>query len=69
MKIEMPLATKKQVEYIEQLAIDLGFSLDARRVYIQMFLHKTIKFLDDLTINEASRVIDYFKELKENERS
>lgn len=61
--------TFKQKEYIEQLSIDLQFTRKQRNVHIQSILFKQIQDLDDLGKFEASKVIDKFKEWKENKKS
>lgn len=69
-KIRQIPATPKQKEYIEQLAIDLQIhSRDRLYPHINEVLKlppDTIKFLDELTKDAASRVIEKLKGWKEN---
>lgn len=63
--IRLEKTTKKQIEYIEQLAIDLNLNIRRRNVYIRSIIYREIKFLDELSKIEASKVITRFKEWKE----
>lgn len=58
-------ATNRQVSYIEVLAIDLRFSCASRNNHILAVVGREIKYLDDLTVSEASKVIGKFKEWRE----
>lgn len=68
------MATTKQIEYIDQLAIDLGFDRKQRNAHMFSILNKTptinriIDAPSDLTIGEASTVIEQFKKWKEAKR-
>lgn len=66
--IRLEKATKKQIEYIEQLAIDLNLNIHRRNSHIIGIICRGIKYLDELSKIEASRVITQFKEWKENEK-
>lgn len=57
-------ATEAQILYIEQLAIDLSFNRVSRNANISSILEREVKFLDELTKEEASKVIDMFKYYK-----
>ncbi len=58
-------ATDAQIHYIEVLAIDLQMDRLNRNWAIEAIVNRPIKFLDELTVGEASKVIDDFKERKE----
>ena len=58
--------TEKQLKYLEQLVIDLGFDIHRRNTHIKSIIFRDIKHLDELRKNEASAVIDKFKKWKEN---
>ena len=60
-------ATEAQIKYIECLAIDLGFDRRSRNAYVSDAVGRTVSFLDQLTVSEASKAIDYLKRLKEGE--
>lgn len=68
MKIPIKYATEKQIKYIEQLLIDVGIGIDRERRngHLKMWLHREIKFLDELTLKEAGFIIGKLKEIKEN---
>lgn len=59
-----PRATEKQQLYIEQLAIDLTLSRIQRNDRVSSIVHREVKYLDELSIEEASNVIEYFRVLK-----
>jgi hypothetical protein len=62
----MPIpATEPQVSYIETLAIDLGLERSRRNAWLSDFLGRPIRFVDDLTKQEAMRVIRRMIEMKE----
>lgn len=67
MKIPIPFIqlTPRQNEYILALCIDLQLSRTARNVLLTEKCGRAIQFLDELSLSEASKVIEYFKELKE----
>lgn len=58
------LASQKQQLYIEQLAIDLGLTRIQRNDRIRSIIGIEVKFLDELTSSEASRVINHFRDVK-----
>ncbi len=62
-----PLSTEKQQSYIAALCIDLGLDKKRCNAHIKAIIGREIKFLDDLTLPEASTVIDRFKSWKEGE--
>lgn len=64
----MIVATKPQINYIEILANDLKLDLKRRNTHIMSIVHREIHALDELSISEASMVIQQFKEWKENQR-
>ena len=57
-------ATDKQIHYIECLAIDLGMDRKNRNWAIEGILDHPVRFLDELTMSEASDVIEDFKTRK-----
>lgn len=59
-------ATESQVSYIETLAIDLGMERSRRNKWLCSFLNREIRFVDELSKTEASRVISRMIEMKEN---
>jgi hypothetical protein len=60
------MATEKQIDYIEILAVDLGFTRHARNAYIRDTVGRDISGggLESLTVAEAHDVINYFREMK-----
>lgn len=62
-------ATKPQMKYIDQLSIDLQFDTKRRNAHITSIVGRQINHLDNLTLAEASQVIETFKEWKENQES
>jgi len=67
--IREPSATPEQIKYIEILANDTGFSQRVHRQdFISTRLKRTVRFLDEPTVTEASKVIDWFKAIKEEQR-
>lgn len=66
--IKIDKATPKQIQYIEQLAIDLNLDRHRRNRHVISIIFREIKHLDELRKNEASTVIDKFKEWKENKK-
>jgi hypothetical protein len=62
-KIQVPLVTKKQVSYIEQLFINVGL-WNARKNWLTAELGHPIRYLDELLIYEADRVIRRLKEMR-----
>lgn len=63
--IKIEKATAKQIQYIEQLAIDLNLDRHRRNRHIIFIIHREINHLDELRKNEASDVITQFKKWKE----
>ena len=61
--------TEKQLRYLEQLVIDLRFDIHRRNAHIKSIIFRDIKHLDELRKNEASAVIDKFKEWKEKRKA
>lgn len=59
------MATAPQIHYIECLAIDLQMDRVRRNWAVEGVVGRPVKFLDELTAAEASRVIEDFKERKE----
>lgn len=56
----------KQIEYIEILFNDVGFDTRIKRNdFISNLLGYQVKYLDDLTSNEASEVIEQLKAIKQ----
>lgn len=53
-----------QTEYIEILAIDLGYNRAQRNDAIASILYRKISYLDELSSPECSKVIDEFKARK-----
>ncbi len=58
-------ATDAQVNFLEILFNDLEFSRAQRNDWLSANVGREIKFLDDLTIPEASESIETLKEMKE----
>jgi hypothetical protein len=60
------MATERQIVYLQQLVIDLGFSRHSRNVYIREYIGKSVEEtgLEGLTVAEAHDVINYFREMK-----
>lgn len=61
-----PRATPEQVRYIEILAGDLGLDRIRRNFMCSRIVEHEVKFLDELTLGEASKVIDEMLVQKEN---
>ena len=55
-------ATKKQINYLEILFSDREFDRRTRNSWLTDYLKKEITYLDQLTVEEASRCIDKLKE-------
>ena len=67
MNIPQKMATSLQIKFLEALFIDCGYH--SRKVRNAMLSHRTereIKFLDELTMREASKIIYELKETKED---
>jgi hypothetical protein len=58
---KQPPITQAQLHYIECLAIDLCFDRHTRNAHISSIIDREIKYLDELTKSEASKVIEQFK--------
>lgn len=63
-----PSSTKSQHNYIEMLSADLEFDIHRRNAHISNIIEREIKYLDELNISEASRVITQFKEWKDKNK-
>ena len=61
-------ATEAQINFLEILFNDLGYTRKQRNAKLTDDLSREIKFLDDLTIPEASKMIETLKEEKEDAR-
>jgi hypothetical protein len=62
------MASRKQIEYINDLLIDVGYADRTKRnAYLSAEMEREIKYVDDLTVEEASRIIQQLKDMKENE--
>lgn len=66
MQIKIPQATAKQCNFIEQLSVDLGFDRTRRNAHISSIVGRPIKYIDELTLGDASNVITIFLEWKDN---
>lgn len=60
--------TQKQIEYLEILFNDCGFSRAQSRDYLSLRVGRTIKYLDELSGAEASRFIADMKAKREDAR-
>ena len=66
LKVLLNKPTGKQLIFIEQLLIDCYLTERVKRNgQLSHILNRPIKYLDDIQGAEASKVIDYLKELKE----
>lgn len=63
-----PRATQAQIDFLEILFGDLGFNRAQRNDYLSEDLGREVKFLDDLSVGEASKLIEDLKERKEDAR-
>lgn len=63
---KQPRATPEQVRYIEILSNDLGLDRPRRNFMCERIVEHEVKFLDELTIGEASKIIDEMIIQKEN---
>ena len=61
----MPI-TKAQIKYLEILFNDLGYDRIQRNVWLSNRLGWDVRFLDNLTGAEASKIIDELKKTKED---
>jgi hypothetical protein len=57
-------ATAAQMNYLEILFGDLGFDRAARNAFMSQELGRHIRFLDELTVGEARRMITELKKRK-----
>jgi hypothetical protein len=69
MKLELQDESKitlPQLNYIELLTQDLLFSRHQRNRHMSELLNKEVAFLDELSKKDATKVISYFKLLKDH---
>lgn len=66
MRFQSSGITEKQIQFIEILANDLKLDRFRRNKHISLKCNRRIEHLDELTKLEASLVIDWFLEMKEN---
>jgi len=59
-------ATDAQVNFLEILFNDLGYNRAQKYARLSADLEGEVKFMDELTIPEASKVIETLKEEKDN---
>lgn len=60
------MASRKQISFIEGLLIDADINdRKQRNAYLTAELGREIHYVDDLTTEEASRIIDDLKRLKD----
>lgn len=57
--------TPTQIKYIEQLSIALTLSHSDRNEHISEQLGREIRYLDEMSFGEASKIINFLKEWKE----
>lgn len=62
-------ATTAQINYLEILFRDLGFNRRQRNAFLTAELERPVRFLDELTSAEASRIITSLKERKDEASS
>jgi hypothetical protein len=62
MIFKQPPATKKQIDYLEVLFNDCGFTLATRKIWL--LEGYKVEYTEGLNMYEASAVITYLKELK-----
>ena len=64
------IASKAQINYIECLLIDVGIGINrmSRNRFISDEINREISYLDELTITEASQVINRLKRIKDGEK-
>lgn len=58
-------ATNKQINFIELLANDLSMDRRTRNTTLSTIVNRDIHYIDELTMSEASKAIEYLKDLKE----
>jgi len=61
--------TAAQLNYINILANDLQLNIEGRNAHIKFHIGREINSVDELTVHEAGKVINYFKEMKENAKA
>lgn len=59
------MASDAQISYMEILFNDLGYDRLARRVYLSDLFQREVRYLDEITMKEASQVISMLKDQKE----
>lgn len=62
-----PPVTQAQMDFLEILFGDLGFNRAQRNDWMSGALDREIKFLDELTLPEASELIQTLKGMKEKQ--
>lgn len=67
--VEVNKITTAQDLHIEQLAIDLNLDRKQKIAHISDLVGRQIRYLDDLTLSEASAVIDKFLDWKDGKRA
>lgn len=60
------IPTPSQIRYLEILFNDLSYSFSMRNAQLSTWYKRPIKFLDDLSRNEAGLCIERLKGIKEN---
>ncbi len=60
-------ATDAQVNFLEILFNDLGYNRAQKYARLSADLEREVKFMDELTIPEASKVIETLKEEKDDQ--
>lgn len=63
-KLKQNPCTTKQYEYIEILFNDVGFTRIQRNNWLTTEYRRSIKFISELTVTEATDVIQKLKEMK-----
>jgi hypothetical protein len=53
-------ATPEQTDHIDRLSNDLLYNRATRNLNVSEIVNRPIKYLDELTLNEASNVIQEF---------
>lgn len=63
-------ATEKQQEFLATLLNEVGFGTRlSRNDYLSWEMEREIKYLDELTIDEAKRIIDALMERRDRNKS
>lgn len=60
------MASEPQISYMQILFNDLGYDRMARQAWLSDTFQREIKYLDDITVKEASLVINMLKDQKED---